>query len=80
MIELTQEIVRELLDYDADTGKFHWKFRDVKWFADTGHGGAEGECKRWNGKNAGKEAFATPKRGYLSGLLFAQAYQTHRMA
>ena len=31
--QITAEIVRELLDYDPDTGLFTWKWRERKWFA-----------------------------------------------
>ena len=29
---LTQEVVRELWNYDPETGKLFWKERDRKWF------------------------------------------------
>ncbi len=50
-MELTQETVRELLDYDPDTGLLTWKERDVKWFKN------EHASKVWNAKYANKEAF-----------------------
>ena len=46
-MELTTEIVRELLDYDQETGIFVWKVRERKWF------NREQDFKRWNARFAG---------------------------
>ena len=32
-MKLTQEIVRELLDYDPETGIMRWKARAIEWFS-----------------------------------------------
>lgn len=45
---LTQEIVRELLDYDPKLGTFTWKKREQIWFASY-----RSMCS-WNAKHAGR--------------------------
>jgi len=55
-MELTQEIVRELLDYNPDTGVLTWKFRSEKWFATTG------AFKSWNTRFAGVKAGSVSTR------------------
>ena len=88
-IELTQDIVHELLDYDRHTGLFTWRHRGIEWFDPDGWngGGTRGALRAqcsWNGKHAGKPAFCTPRifdtNTYLWGVLFYEPHSAHRMA
>lgn len=77
--ELTQEIVRELLRYEPDTGKLFWLERSEKWFKDS-HRTAKGNCNNWNACCAGKEAFSGSKwDGYFKGKIFGKPYLAHRL-
>lgn len=72
---LTKSTVRELLEYDPETGVFLWKQRGLKWFAN------KVDQARWNGRFAGKPAFTTVrKEGYLVGTLLRQDVFAHRLA
>ena len=74
MIDLTQEIVRELLDYNPDTGALTWKERDQKWFNEERH------CKAWNNRLANNPALSRVDRnGYLNGEMFGRFYLSHRI-
>lgn len=53
---LTQEIVRELLDYNPDTGLLLWRMRSLDLFA-----GDIQSQKRWNSTFAGRPALATKR-------------------
>ncbi|WP_298965117.1 HNH endonuclease signature motif containing protein [uncultured Roseibium sp.] len=75
MKDLTQAMAKQLLSYDADTGKFTWKNRERQHFK------SERDWKIWNTKNAGKEAFtAKDAKGYSVGRIFGRACKAHRIA
>ena len=73
MMKPTAEQVRELLDYDPETGVFVWKAREAKWFC------SEHAMVAWNRKNAGKVA-GTKTGGYVDIRIQGQAYGAHRLA
>ena len=54
-MELTQEILDELLHINTSEGIAIWKERNVKWFSD-GYRSAQANCNLWNSKFAGKSA------------------------
>ena len=71
---LTQEIVRELLDYEPETGKLIWKKRNRKWFK------SDGDFKSWNSKHFGKEAFKqNDGMNYFSGKILDKSYRAHQI-
>ena len=81
-MELTAEIVRELLYYNPNTGKLFWKERSLKYFK------SERFARRWNTRYAGKEAFITKEKDYSSkhgrirrkvGSIFDKNYYAHRI-
>ena len=80
-MELTAEIVRELLTYNPDTGKLFWKERPLKYFKNQNPNYA----KRWNNRWVGKEALTSINRrksgqiARLRGGFFGKKYCTHRI-
>jgi len=75
MTEITPEIVRELLDYDPETGTFVWRERDRKWSK------SDKDWKRWNTRFAGKPALATIRGdGYYCGAILGVMQKAHRVA
>lgn len=76
----TQDLLNELLEYEAGTGKLFWKPRSKEHFLSKGHS-AEHTCHRWNSRYAGKEAFASCNvSGYRQGSIFDRKALGHRVA
>lgn len=73
---LSCDQLRELLDYDPETGKLYWKVRDIRWFKS----GDYSDMDRWNTRYSGEEALATvDKDGYLYGSIMKVKVKAHRV-
>ena len=81
-MELTAEIVRELLHYNPNTGKLFWRERPSKYFKN------EVDARKWNAQRAGKEAFICKERDCHSkhgrikskiGSILYKKYNAHRI-
>lgn len=69
-----QDILRELLDYDPQTGIFKWKARGPHLFRFTR------QFITWNERNVGTEALNSVHRGKLYGKVAGEQYFAHRIA
>lgn len=77
---LPVELLRELIDYDPQTGAMHWKPRLPK-HSPSGYRTSEGNCANFNAKHAGAPALTAVKRkGYLGGVCLGFRVLAHRVA
>ncbi len=76
--DITAELVRQLLDYDLETGILRWKMRTPDMFAETAQRTAIHNCNAWNAKNAGKQIVCLAQ-GYIKFAIFENGFLAHRV-
>ena len=70
----SQELLRQLLRYEPETGRLFWRERPEEMF------GTKRAFKIWNTRYSGKEAFNTlTLTGYKQGSIFDIKYLAHRI-
>ena len=73
-------LLRDVVDYSAETGAFIWRERPVEHFPD-GRPSPQKRCAMWNGKYAGRPAFTSKDpRGYYRGAVSGKFLYAHRAA
>ena len=72
-------VLRQLIDYDPETGALVWRVRDVSFFTD-GKKSAIHSMRRWNTRYAGKPALNYKGlKGYFQGAILGKPYLAHRV-
>lgn len=75
----SQDVLRQLLDYDPETGALTWKARDVSLFK-VGKQPVEQSAATWNTRYAGRPALSTiDPNGYYFGPVLDVQYRAHRV-
>lgn len=76
---LSPALLRQLIDYDPDTGLLHWRERTAELHAATGANPAK--VSEWNHRHAGAECFTSDNgKGYRCAFLAGRTYRAHRVA
>lgn len=76
----TADELRQLLEYDPDTGAFRWKTRPVEWFSHCSAGHRERICNSWNAAWAQKDPGRIDGYGYLIITVNHSHLRAHRIA
>ena len=74
------KILRQLLEYNPETGELFWKPRPIEMFKSDGPNSQLQNSKIWNTKFAGRQALCARSKGYLVGTLLGQRVKSHRVA
>ena len=74
----TQKQLRDLLDYNPETGILTWRERPLRYFSASTEALKAGACKRWNKRYAGTTAGAD-MFGYLQVKIFDRNMLAHRI-
>ena len=72
--QISQSEIKDLVDYDPDSGQMVWRYRRPEMF-DT-----KRACAAWNTKNAGKVAGSINHYGYRQLSIKPKVYLVHRLA
>jgi hypothetical protein len=80
----SQEVLRQLLNYDPETGALTWRERGVEWFEPTATRSAAHICTLWNVRYAGLQAMSCTsgggaRGGYCEGSILGQRVKAHRV-
>lgn len=75
MIDLTQDYLRSLLSYDAETGELIWRHRPRDMFRDND----KRICGTWNARYAGTVANSIGTGGYVRVNILGTRYLGHRV-
>lgn len=76
----SQEVLRQLLDHDPETGALRWKERSPEWFPPDCRMGPQTTAAWWNKRFSGNPAFCRKEiHGHLVGTIFGERYKAHRI-
>lgn len=74
------DVLHQLLDFDAVTGRLRWRVRDVVWFTASQTRTAEHIAALWNKRYAGTLALdGVSHQGYREGHLLGISFKAHRV-
>ena len=75
----TQDLLRQLFNYDPHTGVLTWKERPLHLATGRSENSRIGGCKIWNKRYAGKEAGGIDQTGYRGVKIYNQTIHAHRI-
>lgn len=75
----SQEVLRQLLDYNPATGVLTWREREVGMFPAKTPARSAALCRLWNARYSGQEALTCLSDGYRTGAISGTNYKAHRV-